>query len=108
MREIADLLCIADLEAPQLERMVEEAARMKKDRARGRGALAGRKIGLFFEKPSARTRVSAEIAAVEMGAHPVPLGQSEVGLGSRESASDLARVLERYLDVLARAVSTNV
>lgn len=104
MREIANLLCIADLEARQLERMVEEAARMKKDRARGRGALAGKKIGLFFEKPSARTRVSAEIAAVELGAHPVALGQSEVGLGSRESAEDLARVLERYLDVLALRV----
>lgn len=104
MRDITDLLCIADLGAGQLERLVERAARMKADRTRGGAALAGRKIGLFFEKPSARTRVSSETAAVELGAHPVVLGQSEVGLGSRESAEDLARMLERYLDVLALRV----
>ena len=99
-----DFLGIADLDTTSLERLVESAARISRDRRLHRGALAGRRIGLFFEKPSTRTRVSSEVAAVEMGAYPVVLGQDEVGLGTREAASDVARVLDRYLDLLAMRV----
>ena len=56
---------------------------------------------MFFEKPSTRTRVSCETAVVDVGAHPVVLKADEVGLGSREAVEDVARVLDRYLDVLA-------
>jgi ornithine carbamoyltransferase len=48
--------------------------------------------------------VSCEVAAVEIGAHPVVLRREEVGLGSRESVADVARVLDRYLDALALRV----
>ncbi len=99
-----DFLGIAGLEASALERLVEKAAQFKQDRGLHRGALAGRSIGLFFEKPSTRTRVSGEVAAVELGAHPVVLGQQEVGLGAREAVRDVARVLDRYLDLLAMRV----
>lgn len=99
-----DFLGIAGLDASALERLVDGAARLKQDRGLHQGALAGLRIGLFFEKPSTRTRVSSEAAAVELGAHPVVLGQQEVGLGSRESAADVARVLDRYLDLLALRV----
>ena len=83
---------------------MESAARISRDRTLHRDALAGRRIGLFFEKPSIRTRVSSEVAAIEMGAYPVVLGQDEVGLGSREAVRDVARVLDRYLDLLAMRV----
>lgn len=99
-----DFLGIAGLDAAVLERLVDSAARFGRDRRRRRDALAGRRIGLFFEKPSTRTRVSSEVAAVEMGAYPVVLGQDEVGLGSREKVRDVARVLDRYLDLLALRV----
>ncbi|MDE0709279.1 MAG: ornithine carbamoyltransferase [Acidimicrobiia bacterium] len=99
-----DFLGIADLDRGVLERLVESASRLRHDRSFRSGALAGSRIGLFFEKPSTRTRVSSEVAAVDLGAHPVVLGQSEVGIGSREAVRDVARVLDRYLDLVAMRV----
>ena len=99
-----DFLGIPDTGAEVLARLVDSASRIKADRRLYRTALAGRRIGLFFEKPSMRTRVSSEIAAIEMGAYPVVLGQDEVGLGTREAVRDVARVLDRYLDLLALRV----
>lgn len=99
-----DFLGIAGIDAPALGRMVESAARFRRNRCLHPTALEGRKVGLFFEKPSTRTRVSSEVAAVEMGAYPIVLGQDEVGVGSREAVRDVARVLDRYLDLLALRV----
>lgn len=101
---MSDFIGILDTDADVLARLVDSASRIKQDRHLHRTALTGRRVGLFFEKPSTRTRVSSEIAAVEMGAYPVVLGQSEVGLGTREAARDVARVLDRYLDLLALRV----
>jgi len=61
-------------------------------------------VGLFFMKPSTRTRVSSEIGCRQLGAEVVVLKDSEVGLGGREAVPDVARVLDRYLDVLALRV----
>ncbi len=99
-----DLLRIADLDPSQLSELLSTAAAVKQDPAASAGRLAGKHVGLFFMKPSTRTRVSAETATVDLGAHPVVLGQQEVGLGSREAAQDVARVLDRYLDVIAMRV----
>lgn len=99
-----DFLGIPDTGADVLAGLVDSAARVKRDRRLHRTALNGRRVGLFFEKPSTRTRVSGEIAAVEMGAYPVVLGRREVGLGTREAVRDVARVLDRYLDLLALRV----
>jgi len=101
---VNDFLGIADLDRGVLERLVESASRLRHDRSFRSGALAGSRIGLFFEKPSTRTRVSSEAAAVDLGAHPVVLGQSDVGSGSREAVRDVARVLDRYLDLVAMRV----
>lgn len=97
---MADFLGIADLGVKGLRSVLDLAAEFKVDRAH-RSDLVGKSIGLFFEKPSTRTRVSAEVAAIELGAHPVVLRQDEVGLGIRESVADVARVLDRFLDLLA-------
>lgn len=99
-----DFLRMADLEPDQLGRLLNLAASVKKDPAAVAGRLSGKHIGLFFMKPSTRTRVSAETAAVDLGAHPVVLGQQEVGLGKREATGDVARVLDRYLDIIAMRV----
>ena len=99
-----DFLGIPDTGADVLAGLVDSASRLKQDRRLHRETLTGRRVGLFFEKPSTRTRVSSEIAAVEMGAYPVVLGQHEVGLGTREAVRDVARVLDRYLDLLALRV----
>ncbi len=58
--------------------------------------LAGRGVVLLFEKPSARTRTSMEMATFQLGGHPVTLRHEEVGIDSRERAEDLARLFSGY------------
>jgi ornithine carbamoyltransferase len=96
-----DFLNVTDLGPDRLAEVLATAAAVKADRTRYAGALAGMHVGLFFEKPSTRTRVSCEVATVDLGAHPVVLKADEVGLGKREAVADVGRVLDRYLDVLA-------
>ncbi len=98
---MTDYLETTDLGVDGLREVLRLAAASKQDPQAYAGRLAGRKVGLFFEKPSTRTRVSCEAATVDLGAHPVVLKADEVGLGKREAVEDVARVLDRYLDVLA-------
>jgi ornithine carbamoyltransferase len=65
-----------------------------------RDALAGGRIGLIFDKPSTRTRVSFEAAAWGLGMLPMTLRGDELQMGSSESVADTARVLSRYLSAL--------
>ncbi|HTW08902.1 MAG TPA: ornithine carbamoyltransferase [Acidimicrobiales bacterium] len=58
--------------------------------------LAGRGVGLIFQKPSARTRSSSEVAVFQLGGHPVTIRGDEVGIDSRETAEDVARTLAQY------------
>ena len=99
-----DFLKVPDLGTDGLAAGLATAAAAKADPARFAGRLAGKRVGLFFEKPSTRTRVSCEVATVDLGAHPVVLKSDEVGLGKRESVEDVARTLDRYLDILALRV----
>jgi ornithine carbamoyltransferase len=94
-----DLLSIADLNRKEIERLIEQAWRMKQEGASP--LLAGRTLALLFEKPSLRTRVSFDIAMYQLGGHSIYLSPEEVGLGKREPAADIARVLSRYVDGIA-------
>jgi len=94
-----DLLSVSDLSGKEIESVIEQAVVMKRgDRT---GLLSGKVLALLFEKPSLRTRVSFEVAMHQVGGHVVYLSQEEVGLGKRESVSDVARVLSRYVDCIA-------
>jgi len=66
--------------------------------------LAGRGVALLFEKASTRTRVSMEMAVVQLGGHPVALRGEEVGVDDREPAEDVAKVLSGYCAALAARV----
>lgn len=99
-----DLLSVADPGADGLGALLETAAAFKGDQAAFAGRLSGKSVGLFFEKPSLRTRASSEVAALKLGASPLVIKQDEIGLGTRESAADVARVLDRYFDLLALRV----
>ena len=66
--------------------------------------LAGLGVALLFEKPSARTRNSSEMAVFGLGGHPVYIQAAEVGLDTRESAEDIARTLGCYHRVLCARV----
>lgn len=66
--------------------------------------LAGKGVALVFQKPSARTRNSMEMAVFQLGGHPVYIQKDEVGLGTRESAEDVARTLACYHAIVAARV----
>jgi ornithine carbamoyltransferase len=66
--------------------------------------LAGHGVALLFEKPSARTRNSTEMAVFKLGGHPVYIQGVEVGLHTRESAEDIARTLGCYHQILCARV----
>src|SRR5438046_8999505 len=91
-----DFIAIESLSTDELHALLDRAQKMKADR-RPSDVLAGRSIGMIFEKPSTRTRVSFEVAISELGASPIVLNSSELQLGRGETIEDTARVLTRYL-----------
>ncbi len=96
-----DLLSIADLTPEELRRIVDLAVDMKRNGYPR--LLDGKTLALLFEKASLRTNVSFNVAMQQLGGQAIYLGQSEVGLGQRESVADVARVLSRYVDgIVAR------
>jgi ornithine carbamoyltransferase len=74
--------------------------RFKREPGQHRGALAGGRVGMIFDKPSTRTRVSLEDAAWALGMLPIVLRPDELQLGHGETVADTARVLSRYLSAL--------
>jgi len=94
-----DLLSIVDLRRKEIEHLIKEARRMKQEGAQP--LLSGKTLALLFEKPSLRTRVSFEVAMYQLGGHSIYLSPEEVGMGKREPAADVARVLSRYVDGIA-------
>jgi ornithine carbamoyltransferase len=92
-------LTLADLSAGELTALLDRADEHRRDR-RIRDSLAGRTIGLLFEKPSTRTRVSFEVAVAELGGTPLVLSSRDLQLGRGETVADTARVLSRYLHAL--------
>jgi ornithine carbamoyltransferase len=99
-----DFLSVADATPGQLIDILDLARRLKGDRlealAAGRSParddLTGRSVVLVFEKPSLRTRASFEIGVQELGGIALPMWNSEISLGARESIADTGRVLARY------------
>ena len=66
--------------------------------------LDGKGVALYFEKPSARTRNSMELATAQLGGHPVYIQKDELGIGARESVADVTRTLACYHAVIAARV----
>jgi ornithine carbamoyltransferase len=99
-----DFLEVDDLDPNEVARVLEIAAGGKADPAAIPPQLAGKGVALLFEKPSARTRVSSEMAVVALGGHPVYLRAEEVGIDTRETAEDVARTLASYCSVIAARV----
>lgn len=98
------LVSILDLSAEEAEEIFTQAARLKANKKTGEAKLRGKTLGLLFEKPSLRTKVSFEVGMRQLGGYTLYLGPSEVGLGKRESIKDVARTLSRYLDCLVARV----
>ncbi len=94
-----DLLSISDLGSEDIRLLISGAMDMKAEGWLSR--LDGKVLALMFEKSSLRTRVSLELAMRQLGGHTIYLSPAEVGLGERESVSDVAQVLSRYVDAIA-------
>jgi ornithine carbamoyltransferase len=96
-----DLLRIGDLVPAEVEAVLDLAVELRTDR---RPRIAGKTLGLVFSQPSTRTRISFAVAALQLGGGYVTLTPQEMQLSRGESLGDTARVLSRYLDVLAMRV----
>jgi ornithine carbamoyltransferase len=94
-------LDVDDLDADELAEVLRNAEIPWSEIAQ---VLAGRGAALLFEKPSLRTRSSMEVAVAQLGGHPVTIVGDEVGIDTRETAEDIARVLSRYHAVLGARV----
>jgi ornithine carbamoyltransferase len=92
-----DFLAIPDFETGELYEILELAHRMKSGEYRER-PLAGRTLGMIFEKSSTRTRVSFEVGTFQLGGHALFLSSRDIQLGRGEPIRDMARVLSRYVD----------
>src|SRR5262245_50055590 len=99
MRHFLDLL---DLSREDIWELLTEAACLKTASNRGirKPILLGRVLGMVFEKPSLRTRVSFQTAMAQLGGSSVFLSGKEVGLGTRETVPDFARTMSQYVDAV--------
>lgn len=96
---MTNLLSIADLDSES----VADILKLAEHEDLGK-PLSGKGAALLFQKPSARTRNSMEMAVVQLGGHPVYIQKDEVGLGTRESVEDVARTLACYHSLIAARV----
>ena len=99
LRHFLDLI---DWDRGRIRKLLKEAARLKKAHAKGKAkpVLKGRVLGLLFEKPSLRTRVSFQAGIGQLGGEAVFMTQSDSGIGKRESLPDIARTLSQYVDAV--------
>lgn len=98
-------LTIADLSAADLKRYLDTAKKLKAEwrKTGNKAVLKHKTLGMVFQKPSLRTRVSFDMAMIQLGGQALYLSPNEIGLGQRESVADVARVLSRYVDgIMAR------
>ncbi|MCX8094781.1 MAG: ornithine carbamoyltransferase [Caldisericia bacterium] len=103
-----DLLTLYDFTKEELNLFLKagEELKLKSKMGEKTPILSGKKLGMIFEKPSTRTRVSFEVAMYELGGHAIYLSSSELQLKRGETIADTARVLSRYLDgIMARVFS---
>jgi len=98
-------ISVADLTSEEVWQVLNLARELKAEWQQGGNEplLKGKTLGMVFQKPSLRTRVSFEMAMIHLGGQALYLSPNEIQLGQRESVADVARVLSRYVDgIMAR------
>jgi ornithine carbamoyltransferase len=93
-----DFTRVADFSPAELELVLELAERMKAAPREDQLVLPGRSLGMIFQKPSTRTRVSFEVGIAQLGGYGLYLRADDLQLGRGETIRDTATVLSRYLD----------
>jgi ornithine carbamoyltransferase len=97
-----DLLTLNDLGEEDFKRLFERALELKERHKRGiiDKPLAGKSVGLIFDKPSTRTRISFEAATIQLGGTPIFMSAADTQISRNEPVKDTARVLSRYIECL--------
>ncbi len=95
-----DFLKVTELNLDSFSAIIRNAVKTKKNPAYLGTPLKGKHIGIFFEKPSTRTRISFEVAIHHLGGEVIHLNANELQISRGESIEDTAKVLSRYLDGL--------
>ncbi len=106
-----DLLSLYDLEPRDFQAIFEKAAKLKRMLREGvpHASLAGKTLGMIFDKSSTRTRLSFEVGIYQLGGIAVYLNSRDIQLARGESVEDTARVVSRYLDgLMIRTFSQSV
>ncbi len=93
-----DFLSNLDTTPDELRAVLDTAHSMKRGEWRSAKPLAGLSLAMIFEKASLRTRTTFDVGMYQLGGHAVTLTGAEIGLGTRERVSDVARNLERWVD----------
>lgn len=102
-----DFLTIRDLSGEEIELLIKRAIEFKSGVDKTKCPLIGKSIGLFFEKPSTRTRVSFEVGIYQLGGQSIYMNPNEIQLGRGETVADTARVLSRYLHGIVLRTSSH-
>lgn len=100
-------LSIEELTREQFHELLSLAQDLKQERRKkgtNQPVLAGKTLGMIFQKPSLRTRTSFEVGMHHLGGFALYLSPNEIQLGKRESVADAARVLGRYVDIIMARV----
>ena len=97
-----DFIAISDHTSDEIKNLLDLAVELKKEYFAGgnKPIFEGRVLGMVFQKPSLRTRVSFDMAMRHCGGDALYLSPNEIGLGKRESIADIARVLSGYVQIL--------
>jgi len=98
--KMQDLISIKDLTFQEVEDILALTDKLKRNKLKFGKVLAGKTLALIFQKPSNRTRVSFEVGMYQLGGNAIYLSPSEINLGVRESISDVAKTLSRYVDAI--------
>ncbi len=107
MKKLKHFLSITDLSFKEIEQVLTLAKKLKNDikkKGKNKQLLVGKQMVMLFEKPSLRTKLSFDIAMNQLGGHTVYFGPGEVGLGTRESGADVAKVISSMTDLIVARV----
>lgn len=100
------ILSLHDLSTEEILQILRTAEYLKMKRLTGEphALLQGKTLGMIFQKPSLRTRVSFETGMTQLGGHAIYLGPDDISIGQRETTEDIARVISRYVDAIMARV----
>ncbi len=95
-----DLISVAQLSTPEIHRLYATARALKQGRKEHNQVMAGKRLAMIFEKDSLRTRFTFDIGIEDMGGSAVFMDHRDARIGSRESLKDVARNMERWVDII--------